>query len=72
MIRESTKHVFITDDGQEFDSREAAVEHVTRITIEELADKSGIYWRDSSASEVAEFVLNNWPAIKAAMDGQKK
>lgn len=65
-MREGACTIYITENGTRFLDKQKAQEHKGLLAIERLADDEQS-WRGASPQDVAEFIVNNWGAIKAAM-----
>jgi hypothetical protein len=57
----------------QFDTRDAAVTHIRRTKshgtlMHELAD-SGIYFRDTTADEIATWIVDNYERIRQIVEG---
>ena len=57
------RKVYITDDGQEFDSEEEALKHEIVLNISRFLEDSDIHWRDIGPDDVAKYIVANRDAL---------
>ena len=70
MARSETRTVWITEDGQEWDSKDAASAHEAEQQIVAWLDAGDIYWRDTDASEVVKRLLEGYKVTPLAVATQ--
>jgi hypothetical protein len=71
-IKEVTLYQF---NGVNFETLELARQYRRKLAAQDklfdLLDESDIYWKDTSASEVANMLLAKWDEIKAIVEGDE-
>lgn len=60
MITEQLVTVYVCEDGTTFDSKESAEAYERKAAFVSELEASDIYWRETSADEVAEWLLANY------------
>ncbi len=66
MAKSEVRTVWIAKNGQEFDTEEEAIQHEELIDLVSVLedDSSGIYWRETCATEVVSFLLKHYNITK--------
>jgi dsDNA-binding SOS-regulon protein len=64
MTKTEIRLVYITEDGTEFSSQEAANSYQKKLDLEYLVSHSGISFHDTNAAEVTEWIAEHYEQIK--------